>query len=377
MSVIFSISTAVPEFKHKQMDIFQFMKEVYHVSENEERSLKILYERSGIESRYSTIADYSLPPYKRTFYPTTQDLEPFPKLEERMEYFNHKALELSLEAIQKCMGSDTQASDITDLITVTCTGISAPGLDILVMEALKLNSTINRTSVNFMGCYAAIHAMKQADAICKINPHAVVLVMCVELCTLHFQKEFDKDNIGANLLFADGASALLVTGEGQERIRNRNCLHIRDFYSEISLSGKSDMAWQIGGKGFLMTLSSYIPELIKVGIKSLVHNALLKLKLDTGQIKHWAIHPGGRKILEVIQNELQLSPSDLGASYLILKEYGNMSSPTILFVLNEIWERRVDWNGAQELIFGAGFGPGLTMETFVLEGTNNSNFKEQ
>ena len=370
MSVIYSISTAVPEFKHSQMDIFKFMSDVYSVPENETRSLKLLYERSGIETRYSTIPDFSLPADKRTFHPSTIDLEPFPRLEERMEYFNHKALELSVEAIKKCLGNETQVTQITDLITVTCTGISAPGLDIMLVEELKLNPTINRTSVNFMGCYAAIHAMKQADVLCKSNPEAVVLILCVELCTLHFQKEFDKDNIGANLIFADGASAMLICGDEKLKTKNNKGLRIKNFYSEISLSGKSDMAWQLGGKGFLMTLSSYIPELIKVGIKSLVHNALKKLTLEPSQISHWAIHPGGRKILEVIQNELNLEAKDLESSYRILRNFGNMSSSTILFVLKDICENKMQWNDENELIFGAGFGPGLTMETFVLEGIN-------
>ena len=368
MSVIYSISTAVPEFKHKQESIFEFMSAIYGVGENEKRSLKLLYDRSGIESRYSTISDYSSLPEKRTFYPATADLEPFPKLEERMEYFNHKALELSVDAVNTCIGA-IPVSSITHLITVTCTGISAPGLDIMLVEALKLNANIHRSSINFMGCYAAIHALKQADLISKSDPNALVLIVCVELCTLHFQKDYDKDNIGANLLFADGASAVLVGDESNATYTKG--LKMKNFYSEISLSGKSDMAWQIGGKGFLMTLSSYIPELIKVGIKSLVQNALERLNLQPDEIKHWAIHPGGRKILEVIQNELQLQAQDLEASYKVLKNYGNMSSPTILFVLKEIWQNKMQFTEQKELVFAASFGPGLTMETMVLENFNS------
>ncbi len=367
MSAIYSISTAVPEFKHKQMDILEFMQAMSPSTETEQRSLKLLYERSGIETRYSTIPDYSVASDKRTFYPSTPDLEPFPRLEERMEYFNHKALELSVNAIKKCLDAHTQLNEITDLITVSCTGISAPGLDILLVEELHLKPNLNRTSINFMGCYAAIHGLKQADAICSKNPHAVVLLICVELCTLHFQKEHTKDTIGANLLFADGAAALLICANDNLKIQNKKRLQIKDFYSEISLSGKSDMAWQLGGKGFLMTLSSYIPELIKVGIKTLVQNALNNLHLTSQQIEHWAIHPGGRKILEVIQNELQLGSNDLESSYKVLKEFGNMSSPTVLFVLKDIWDRKLNWKKETELIFGAGFGPGLTMETFVLD----------
>jgi predicted naringenin-chalcone synthase len=134
--------------------------------------------------------------------------------------------------------------------------------------------------------------------------------------------------------------------------------------------GSKDMAWQVSASGFLMTLSSYIPKLIEVGIKDLLLKALEKNNLKLSEIDHWAIHPGGRRILEVIHDELELSESDLSSSYKVLNDYGNMSSPTILFVLKDILESKIERN-SQQKVFGVAFGPGLTMESFILTYVQN------
>ncbi|MFL5773754.1 MAG: type III polyketide synthase, partial [Flavisolibacter sp.] len=140
---------------------------------------------------------------------------------------------------------------ITHLITVSCTGMSAPGLDLQVMELLDLEKNIFRTSINFMGCYAAIHALKIADLICKASPDAQVIVVCTELCTLHFQREATMDNITSSLLFGDGSAAALITHDNHPE----DGLILDDFHSEIISKGKRDMAWELSSSGFLMTLS--------------------------------------------------------------------------------------------------------------------------
>jgi predicted naringenin-chalcone synthase len=169
------------------------------------------------------------------------------------------------------------------------------------------------------------------------------------------------DNIAANLLFADGAAAALVCGDSWKG----EGLKIKDFYSCLELDGITDMAWNLSSKGFLMRLSSYIPQLIEKGFKKLVENALKDLQLEVKDITHWAIHPGGRKILDLIYKEMEFQNGALESSYQVLKQYGNMSSPSILFVLKDMWESKILGKNAK--IFGAAFGPGLTMETFVLE----------
>lgn len=168
------------------------------------------------------------------------------------------------------------------------------------------------------------------------------------------------ENIASNLLFSDGAAAVLVTSNKNKA----KGLVMKGFNSMLKLDGEADMAWHLSSKGFLMTLSAFIPKLIESGIANLVNLVVEKLGISKSEINHWAIHPGGRKILEVAQKELLLEQGALESSYSILKQYGNMSSPTILYVLKDIWDKKVQKPG--EMIFGLAFGPGLTMETVLL-----------
>lgn len=363
MSTIVGISTAVPGFGTDQQQIHAFMDAVFTGSGDERRRLKLLYERSGIHRRYSVIPDYNVPEKEREFYPPTQTLEPFPSLEQRMQQYHKAAAPLALKAVSGLAALVPEK--ITHLITVSCTGMSAPGLDLDLMELLKLPKNVHRTSVNFMGCYAAVHALKMADAICCAQQDARVLIVCVELCTLHFQKKQDYDNLTANAIFGDGASACLVVSDGLKEEYDGIQMDIEDFYSEVHNSGRKDMAWQLSSSGFLMTLSSYIPQLIEANIESLLNNATAHFGIGRDDIGSWAIHPGGRRILEVISSQLQLKISTLEHSYDVLNDYGNMSSATILFVLKRILED--DTHSGN--VFGAAFGPGLTMETFLLNKT--------
>jgi len=366
MNVIASMATAVPENKHRQADLAAFMCELYQYADPQKKKLKLLYARSAIETRHSVIPDYSSTMEERAFFPKTRNLLPFPNLEYRMQYFNKTALHLAVKAIEDCVEGKIKYSQIIHLITVSCTGLSAPGLDVDLVQHLHLNENIHRSSINFMGCYAAIHALKQADYICKSDPDSRVLIVCVELCTLHFQKADDQDNIMANLLFADGAAAALIVPEGFAQTNQLHGFGLKNFHAQLSLNGKNEMAWQLSSTGFLMTLSSYIPELIERGIKNLFEKAAQHLQIKKQEIKHWAIHPGGRKVLEVIQKELELDDEALASSYKVLKDYGNMSSPTILFVLKHLWEEKVI-REEKEITFAVAFGPGLTMESIMLE----------
>ncbi len=332
------------------------------MNEVDKRKLKFLYHQSAINTRYSVIPDYSLNADDWRFYPPTENLDPFPNLELRMKWFNKTASPLSIEAIKKCIENKILKEEITHLITVSCTGMSAPGLDLQIMEEMDLPSTIFRTSVNFMGCYAAIHGLKLADAVCKNDKHAKALVVCTELCTLHFQRENTMDNIASSLLFGDGCAALLVTNDDNKN----DGLQIKNFYSEVAFRGKKDMSWELSSAGFLMTLSGYVPELIEQDFNMLLTNALQNAAIDKKDISHWCIHPGGKRILSSIEKSIHISSDDLKESYNVLKNYGNMSSPTILFVLKEIMDSLKSKKEKKANIFGAAFGPGLTMETFIL-----------
>jgi predicted naringenin-chalcone synthase len=266
LSKIISIGTAVPPYRHQQEDILKFMQLVYMQSADEQRKLRYLYRQSGIDIRYSVVADYSRDMHDWKFYPATEGMDPFPGLEQRMQWYRRYAPLLSVDAIRRCLDHRFREDEITHLITVSCTGMSAPGLDLQVMEHLDLPRDIFRTSVNFMGCYAAIHAMRMGDMICKTDPAAKVLIVCTELCTLHFQREATPDQLASAMLFADGAAAVLMTpdafpGKG---------LRIDGFHAEVVPKGKADMSWELSSTGFLMTLSGYVPDLIEADIEPLV-----------------------------------------------------------------------------------------------------------
>jgi predicted naringenin-chalcone synthase len=332
------------------------MQRAFRLDDKEARKLAFLYRHSAINFRYSVIDDFAKPEHEWEFLSACNGS---PCLNKRMNLFHTNALNLSVDSIKDCIKNLILPKDITHLITVSCTGLSAPGLDLQISEALNLSSTVFRTSVNFMGCYAAIHAMKLAKMICDTTTKANVIIVCTEICTIHFQSQYTLDNAASSLLFGDGSAAMLVSNS----IDVSNALDIKSFYSQISYKGKEDMSWEISNQGFLMKLSAYIPDLIEEDIAALVNKALDESSLKQNEITHWCIHPGGRKILEVIQSQLALTDEDLTCSKTVLSQYGNMSSPTILFVLKEIMKS----SDVDKKVFGVAFGPGLTMETFIAE----------
>jgi predicted naringenin-chalcone synthase len=213
--------------------------------------------------------------------------------------------------------------------------------------------------------------------ITKTDENANVLIVCVELCTLHFQPVDNNDNLLANTIFGDGAAAVVVVSDKAAKENHRSGLSINGFYSLLLNKGKSLMAWNITPVNFEMVLDSGIPEFIGNEVNEIVHKASEKLKVNPSAIDKWAIHPGGKKILDSIKKQMQLSDSNMQYSYKVLSEYGNMSSPTILFVLNEIMQAE---HADGETLFSIGFGPGLSIETallsYITNGFEKSNSNE-
>lgn len=332
------------------------MDRVYALPAADSRKMRFLYQQSAIDHRYSVIPDYSLPPAEWTFYPPTESLEPFPSLEKRMEWYNRHALALSLKAIDACFENLPAARPaITHIITVSCTGMQAPGLELELLQALQLPAQTQRHAINFMGCYAAIHGLRQADLVCRADPSAKVLLVCTELCTLHFQKTPTPDNIASSLLFGDGSAAVLLqSASGKGHL-------LKGFYGEVAAAGSKDMSWGLSSSGFQMTLSGYVPDLLATDFNPMLARAFQQYGIKREDIKGWCIHPGGKRILETIGSGLSLA-GELHCSYEVLRRYGNMSSPTVLFVLKEMLAA-----GTHGPVLAAAFGPGLTMETCWLE----------
>lgn len=331
--------------------------------DDEKRKLHVLYRATGIHRRHSVIQDYaSVDPKSWTFYPQTKNLAPFPSTKARVGMYKKEALPLSLAAIKDCFFNTRVApGEITHLVTVSCTGMYAPGLDIDLINELNLSKNVQRTAINFMGCYAAITGLKMANTIAAADPKAKVLLVSVELCTLHFQNKTDEDNLLANALFSDGAAAAIITKTPNE---NENFhLEMTGFHCNILTQGKQEMAWNIGDFGFEMQLSSYVPNLIKTGIHELVSE--LTRSIDHQMPEHFAIHPGGKKILDVIESELGIHREKNSHAHEALREHGNMSSATILFVLRKLWSSLEERNRGENVLSLA-FGPGLTLESMLL-----------
>jgi len=359
VSYIAAIETCVPEYAHTQKQFADF----YSNSTDDldlKRKIKIIADKTGIEKRYSVLKDYSLTPIDFEFYSKNTSLLPEPGLDVRMQIFKQEAIKLSVQAVLKIDRFDKLKNSITHIITVTCTGLFAPGLDIQLVQELQLSPSINRSSINFMGCNAAVLALKQADVICKANGNAKVLIVCTEICSIHFQKNYSDDYIISNQLFGDGCAAVLVTADPVEFAPDV-LIKMNEFHSLLIHKGYNDMAWQLSETGFKMNLTSYVSDLINGNIKKMLN----EIHVYPDFIDFWAIHPGGKKIIDEFCDTLKLEKEKLAASYAILKNYGNMSSPTILFVLKELLKNNKQVSKGKS-IFTAAFGPGLSIETIKM-----------
>jgi predicted naringenin-chalcone synthase len=362
MSRIISIGTAVPRFGATQNCILDFMHDAYAEAEAS-RKLNILFSRSGIGTRYSSLPDFMHTGGERSLFNRDREL---PKVEERLDIFKENALPLAIAAIQNSIEKiGTTIADFkpTHLITVTCTGLYAPGIDTELITTLGLPRDIFRTGVNFIGCNAAFHALKIADLIARVQDDARVLVVCVELCTLHFQPKNNNDNLLSNTIFGDGAAAAIITSESFATEHGYKGLTIDGFYSVLFDNAKELMSWDITPVNFEMVLDTELPDFIGSVTSAIVKKAGETLRFSPEKISKWAIHPGGKKILDIFKKNMQLTDENLRFSYAVLNEYGNMSSPTVLFVINEILKSQPD---PGENIFSVGFGPGITIDSALL-----------
>ena len=363
-SIISAIGTSNPENRFTQDQIFRFMKDAHQLDPHNARRLEKLYQVSGIDYRHSVLNDFGQNRGEYDFFGNELGLEPFPSTASRGDVFESHALNLSLKAIENCTKQlkNFDKKKVTHLITVSCTGMYAPGLDIEIVEKLGLQPNVERTCINFMGCYGAFNALKVADYICRAQPDATVLIVDVELCTLHFQKENTLDNWLANSLFADGASAVLVQ---HEDYAEEKLFAIKSFYTEVITEARNEMAWKIGNHGYEMQLTNQVSKQIKSGIRNVADKLLKKANLAFDEISSFAIHPGGRKILEVCDDVFKLSTAQNEHAYEVLKNFGNMSSTTVIFVLDAL-SKKLKAKKSEEKIMSFAFGPGLTFESMVL-----------
>jgi alkylresorcinol/alkylpyrone synthase len=257
------------------------------------------------------------------------------------------------------------AADVTHVVTVSCTGFFAPGPDYLLVRALGLAASTRRLHIGFMGCYGAFPALRSARDTCLADPDAVVLIVCAELCTLHLRSSSDPDAIVASSVFADGAAAAIVTARPAPE--GSRVLDIEVLETVLTPVGEGDMAWSIGDSGFDMVLSSYVPHIVEQHVDEALA-ALWTDGLTASDIDLWAVHPGGRSIVDRVQNRLGLDDHQVAASRKVLREAGNMSSATVLFVMREaLTGEGGAWSSTApprpQRVVAMAFGPGLTVET--------------
>ncbi len=366
-AALYSIGTSVPPNSYTQQQALSFMKSAPGYNDADKAFLDRIYPSSAINTRHSVIGDWDRDPAAYSFFSSSPDMLPEPTLRRRNDIYASQAPLLAIEAARNALAQcpGVELSDITHIITVSCTGFTAPGIDYEVIRALDLNSWVDRFHVGFMGCFAAYPALKMADSFVRNNPDARVLVICLELCSLHFQLKQDRETMVANSLFADGAAAAIVGG-ADTRGDPGTGYRIEGFATELLGNSESAMAWTVGDVAFDMKLSVYVPKIVQQNIEAIVDRLCASVDSRRESIDAWAIHPGGRAVLDRVCRGLNLTEDDLWASFAVLRDYGNMSSPTILFVLKHLLENESRHAEPGASVFSAAFGPGLTVESAFL-----------
>ena len=344
------IATAVPP--HDVHGTFlQFGRDMLQGDNRRLALFDRMAERSGIAHRYSFLepgADGAAVD-AQGFYRSGA----FPGTAARMRKYEDCAPGLAVAAVEKLL-RDEDRTRITHVIVTSCTGFAAPGLDLEVVERCRLKPTVERTLIGFMGCYAAVAALRAARHIVRSERDARVLVVAVELSSLHLQDEHEIERLLMMLQFGDGAAAALVTGGGEGfQIE-------RPFAAQIADSAEL-IRWAIGDTGFLMHLSGEVPGRIQAALRDKGLRERLFGDRQPAAIANWAVHAGGRSILDAVENGLDLPGTALAASREVLARLGNMSSPTLMFVLAELLARPVAEDGV-----ALAFGPGLAAEGFHL-----------
>jgi predicted naringenin-chalcone synthase len=357
---ILSIATASPPHRITQDDAAAMAASFGNLPPGRERSLAAMYHQTRIRTRGSVLleapaADGAL---QQFFPPATGPEDEGPTTSARMERYAEEAGRLAVAAAREALAlSGVDAGRITHLVTCSCTGFANPGVDLQLVADLGLSPSVARTHVGFMGCHGAFNSLRVAGAFAA-DPRSVVLVVAVELCSLHFQYGRRGDLVVANAIFADGAAALVAAADGPPRDGWR----VRRQWSSILPDSSGDMRWEIGDHGFRMTLSPRVSGLLERGIRGLVEETLAAEGLGIADIGAWAVHPGGPRILDAIGVALDLSPGALMASQAVLAEHGNMSSATILFILRDLLATT-----DADRCFAMAFGPGLTAELALLD----------
>lgn len=342
---ILNIGTSVPDDCYSQSEI---LSKLNLLGFGQSRAARLIFGRAGVKQRHTAV-DVS-------YYAESQSTQV------RNERYLQEAMPLGEAAICRCLdqaGLPPEAVD--EFLIVSCTGFDIPGLDLRLAGRLGMRTDLRRTCIIGMGCYGAFPALLRAQQAAQ-NTNKRVMVMALELCSLHFQTEETAENMISAALFADGASAALIGSA--ENVENTPTPQIIDTATHCDYSTIDHMAFHVTDHGFHMHLSSYVPDLLAANIEEFVDGVLARNGLHRGEVRLWGLHPGSSKILDYVQARLGLTPEQMAASRTVLRDYGNMSSATILFVLDELQHTAEPKPGDFGMLLG--FGPGLTSEAILL-----------
>lgn len=345
---LLGIGLATPPGRMDQRAAANMVAAIGSVKPSRARAMMHLFEQSGIESRAMAIINDGGQTFYNGVAPGTSD---------RMQAYHQMAPSLAHEASSRALDrASAKPSSITHLVTASCTGFSSPGVDIALLRSLGLPASTQRVNIGFMGCHAALNALRVARAISMAEPDACVLVCCVELCSLHMQASQQGGSPVADALFADGAAACVVANSS-----DTSAPELRRSASILLPESLEHMGWTIGQLGFTMTLSPAVPGVLAAHVRPWVERILADALLRMEDIGSWAIHPGGPRVLQSVVEALGLPPGAGQASGKVLRDHGNMSSATVLFIIASLLEAR-----AEVPMLALAFGPGLTGEALLL-----------
>ncbi|MFA3783571.1 type III polyketide synthase [Melioribacteraceae bacterium 4301-Me] len=358
--MLIDIETALPPFRVSQKFAAEKLKIVMGNNPVVSRMIDAISVNSGIEYRYTVVANADNSLRDKFYFDNDKYLMQDTKA--RMHEYEFWSKTLSIKAVDSIISKNKiDVNNIGKIVTVSCTGFFAPGIDCEIIKHFSLPTNIKRTNIGFMGCAAAITGFNSVFDTIKCKPSESVLMIAVELCSLHLQNTPTKDNLLASMLFADGCAAAFFSNN---KVDNKTAVKIIKTHTMLFDSTAEYMGWKIGNYGFEMILSNELPKLIFEYACPSLCEFLKENNIDLKSIKHWALHPGGRAIIDSLQKGLNLTDEQTEPSRKILRDYGNMSSPSILFVLKELLNKIKK----DELCCAVAFGPGLTMEVALMKG---------
>lgn len=356
-----AVATAVPPRVAHQDEAAELAPRFCHAQGKEARILRMLYRKSGVKTRHTVAVRGEHGPLEDRipYYPlATSPEDRGPTTWQRMQWYEQEAPGLAREASAGALErSGTAPDEITHLVTVSCTGFFSPGVDALLIQELGLPRAVHRTHVGFMGCHGALNGLRAANAYAS-DPDARVLLCAVELCSLHFAYGWDPEMLVANTLFADGAAALVGRGDGSRGGEPWRVLASGTFLLPDS---EEAMTWRIGDHGFRMTLSAQVPERIREHLAAWLIPWLKEQGVGPEEVGCWAVHPGGPRILDAVEDAMGLEPEALAVSRDVLSTHGNMSSPTVLFIVERMMREE-----RPRPCLALAFGPGLVVEAALL-----------